>query len=259
MKSYFQRVVELNGSSRVYRILGFLATLIAIRFFLAHGQEAPRVLAESTLYFLAGIAGLTFHEWAHAAAATAAGDPAPGADGRLTLNPASHLDFLGSLFIVLIGFGWAKPVRLSPFRYIRRPWVLAGVTFAGPAANMVLAGISAFAMVSLSKSGVLQISTTRLDLIDVFSAHGFAAAFLLRMVLVNCILGVFNMIPIPPLDGGSMLMLAFTGDSEASGKIGSQGFLFLLILMAFTRVDTLVYDAGVAMTRTIFSLAATLA
>lgn len=255
MKSYFQRVVDLNGRARVYRVAGFLLTLVAVRFILAHGYGAPRVIADTGLYLAAGLMGVVFHEWAHAVTATAAGDRVPRMDGRLSLNPLVHLDFLGSLCLVLIGVGWARPVRITTNLYYRRPWTLAGITFAGPAANFILGTAAAGLLLFLTKSGFLQIPSARLDLIDIFTLQGLAAKFLLNLVLVNSLLGVFNLIPIPPLDGGALLMLAFTKDPGAAGRVSGHGFVFLLILMAFARVDTLIGEAGLAVARALFGLA----
>src|SRR3989442_13799468 len=84
------------------------------------------------------LVGLIGHEFAHAAVAVARGDQTPRLDGRLSLNPSHHLDPLGTIAIFLIGFGWAKPVRITPAR-MRRPLVAALVALAGPVANLVIA------------------------------------------------------------------------------------------------------------------------
>jgi Zn-dependent protease len=138
------------------------------------------------------VASLVLHELAHALVATRLGDPTPRDDGRLTLNPVVHLDPLGTLMFVLTAlvsdfiFGWAKPVMVQP-RYFRRPQVdMALVAAAGPATNFLIA----LACVGLLVHG--DFTGTTFDV-------------LVRAYEVNIVLGIFNLIPIPPLDGSRIL------------------------------------------------------
>ena len=138
------------------------------------------------------VASLVLHELAHALVATWLGDPTPRDDGRLTLNPVVHLDPLGTLMFVLTAlvsdfiFGWAKPVMVQP-RYFRRPQVdMALVAAAGPATNFVIA----LACVGLLVHG--DFTGTTFDV-------------LVRAYQVNIVLGIFNLIPIPPLDGSRIV------------------------------------------------------
>ena len=138
------------------------------------------------------VASLVLHELAHALVATWLGDPTPRDDGRLTLNPVVHLDPLGTLMFVLTAlvsdfiFGWAKPVMVQP-RYFRRPQLDMGlVAAAGPATNFLIA----LACVGLLVHG--DFTGTTFDV-------------LVRAYEVNIVLGIFNLIPIPPLDGSRIL------------------------------------------------------
>ena len=138
------------------------------------------------------VVSLVLHELAHALAATWLGDPTPRDDGRLTLNPVVHLDPLGTLMFVLTAlvsdfiFGWAKPVMVQP-RHFRRPQLdMALVAVAGPATNLVLALACAWAVLNLDLS-------LRVDEV------------LERAFQVNIVLGIFNLIPIPPLDGSRIV------------------------------------------------------
>ena len=128
---------------------------------------------------------LVFHEFAHGWVANKLGDPTAKYAGRLTLNPLVHLDMFGSLMILFVGFGWAKPVPVDS-RYLANPRKdMMKIAFAGPAANLLLAFIS----------GIL-IRTT-----------GYNGAFTTMMIMftqINIMLAVFNMIPIPPLDGSQI-------------------------------------------------------
>jgi Zn-dependent protease len=138
------------------------------------------------------VASLVLHELAHALVATWLGDPTPRDDGRLTLNPVVHLEPLGTLMFVLTAlvsdfiFGWAKPVMVQP-RYFRRPQLDMGlVAAAGPATNFLIA----LACVGLLVHG--DFTGTTFDV-------------LVRAYEVNIVLGIFNLIPIPPLDGSRIL------------------------------------------------------
>jgi Zn-dependent protease len=137
------------------------------------------------------LASLTLHELAHGVTATMLGDPTPREDGRLTLNPLAHLDPIGTLLLVVtlvattFAFGWAKPVAVQP-RYFRHPREgMAIVAAAGPATNFVLS-LACLIPIKLDVTGQ--------------TYQVFRAAF-----IVNVVLGVFNMLPIPPLDGSRVV------------------------------------------------------
>ena len=128
---------------------------------------------------------LVFHEFAHGWVANKLGDPTAKYAGRLTLNPMAHLDMFGSLMILFVGFGWAKPVPVDS-RYLANPRTdMMKIAFAGPAANLLLAFIT----------GVL------------IRATGYLGPFTTMLIMftqINIMLAVFNMIPIPPLDGSQI-------------------------------------------------------
>jgi Zn-dependent protease len=142
---------------------------------------------------LALVVGITVHEFSHALAATYQGDPTPQSQGRLSLNPLRHLDPLGTLFLLFAGFGWGKPVQFNP-RFLKNPRlgsVIVGL--AGPAANLLLIIIF----------GVLLRVFALQDWID---AESGLFIFLSSLLLMNLVLLVFNLIPIPPLDGSKVLL-----------------------------------------------------
>ena len=144
---------------------------------------------------IAGLPGLiiamTIHEYAHARVADFLGDYTPRMQGRLTLNPAAHIDPFGLLMLFIIKFGWAKPVMVNPanFRNPRRDDIL--VSAAGPIANLITAFVALLVMVILFKLGV-HMST------------GMRTVFSLIMIY-NINFAIFNMLPIPPLDGSHIL------------------------------------------------------
>ena len=142
------------------------------------------------------LVAFTFHEFAHAATADALGDPTPRNHGRLTLNPMAHLDLMGTLTLVLVGFGWAKPVPVNPYAVRRKtPAGMMLVSLAGPATNLLLGALAAiplrFGWVALSQG------TSAF-----FPSLG---SFLLEFLTINLALFFFNLIPLAPLDGEKVI------------------------------------------------------
>lgn len=128
------------------------------------------------------VISLSFHEFAHAFVAVYLGDFTPKAFGRYTINPIAHLDPLGSMLLIIAGFGWGKPVPINPFNFKNPLRDQALVALAGPMANFVLATFVALLIKFTGVSGVL-------------------FAFMYLIVLYNLFLGFFNLIPFGPLDG----------------------------------------------------------
>ncbi|HYI65978.1 MAG TPA: site-2 protease family protein [Candidatus Limnocylindrales bacterium] len=163
------------------------------------------------------LVGLTFHEFSHALTADQLGDHRPRAMGRLTLNPIAHIDPIGALMLVVAGFGWAKPVMVNTaaLRGGRRSMAL--VAFAGPIANVVVA--IAFAVVFRV-----------MDLAGVDS--GFFLNLVALIVQLNILLAIFNLIPIPPLDGYNVL-LAYLPPRQAVTvqRYAPYGIIVLLLLI----------------------------
>jgi Zn-dependent protease len=182
----------------------------------------PQVLVA----FVILIASLTFHEAAHAWTAYKLGDPTARMLGRLSLNPAVHVDVIGTLVFPLIamitGFpliGWAKPVPVDMrnLQHPRRDFAI--VAAAGPISNLILAAGGALIF---TLSGANAASAT----------NELIATGLIRFVLLNVLLAVFNMIPVPPLDGGNVLMGILPESMAAMiDKLRPWGFLLLYGLM----------------------------
>ena len=143
-------------------------------------------------FAVALIVGITVHEFSHAWAATQLGDNTARSQGRLSLNPVRHLDPLGTLLILVAGFGWGRPTPVSPsnIRIGARPG-MAVVALAGPISNMVVATLAALPV----QLGTLSIASGSLD-----------AQFLYQLVAWNIVLAVFNLLPIAPLDGFKVLL-----------------------------------------------------
>ena len=146
---------------------------------------------------------LPVHEFAHAFAADKMGDKTPFHMGRLTINPLAHIDPIGAICLLLTGFGWAKPVPVNPFRFKNQRAGMAITAAAGPLSNLVVAFI---AMIAYRVVGALEWSTeTILQYIRGEGALYFLIYILQYFILINIGLAIFNLIPIPPLDGSKIL------------------------------------------------------
>lgn len=157
---------------------------------------------------VAFVTGIAFHEFAHAWAANEQGDDTAARRGRLTLNPLAHLDPFGTLLLLLVGFGWGKPTPVNPLRLNRGPKAgNAIVAVAGPASNFFFATIAALPI----RFGVID-SVASFDNISSASGEEIAGLFLVFVVWINVVLGVFNLIPIHPLDGFKVLVGILPGD-----------------------------------------------
>lgn len=164
------------------------------------------------------VLGLTFHELAHGWVADSLGDPTPRYHGRLTLNPLAHVDVIGLILLFIAGFGWAKPVPVNPYNFrgnMRQGMVL--VSLAGPAANLVLAFLGAV----LLGLGVW--------------ALPYGYEILTAVVRINIVLAVFNLLPVPPLDGSKILAGLLPGRQAWLYTLESYGTIILLFLL-FTGV-----------------------
>jgi len=174
---------------------------------------------------------LAFHEYAHARAADYLGDDTPYYQGRLTVNPLAHIDWLGFFMLLLAKFGWAKPVQVNPLNFkgvdMRKGMML--VSLAGPGMNFLLAIVTAVVMkivYSLPHTDNTVIAMTLLQ----------------PLLLYNVVLGVFNLIPVPPLDG-SKIMAGILPDSQAVvlDNLERYGPIILLVLVFSGLIGTILW------------------
>jgi len=175
------------------------------------------------------LVGLTVHEFCHAMAAYKLGDTTARDQGRITFNPIKHIDPIGFLFIIFAGFGWAKPVQFNPenLRNLRRDKAI--IAAAGPLSNLVLA---------LVLIGVLRL--WRENLIPLPSDAIFMVVF--RAALINIGLFVFNLLPIPPLDGSHIAFSGLNLPMETQYqimKIGMPLLFGILIIQNFANITIL--------------------
>ena len=169
---------------------------------------------------------LTFHEYAHALAADAMGDKTPRFMGRLSINPLAHLDIMGTLLLVLAGFGWAKPVPINPNNFRNYREGMIKVSFAGVGANLFLCFLSVFIMLGMTKFQVLTNGTQE---------------FLYWTMLYNVWFAFFNLIPIPPLDGSQLLgqFLPPKMAYDYENLVGRYGVVILIVIV-FSGLSNLV-------------------
>lgn len=161
----------------------------------------PIQLIVSAVFLVPGLLlGLVLHEAAHAAVAVARGDQTPRLDGRLSLNPAHHLDPLGTIAVLLVHFGWAKPVRINPYR-MRHRFDPALVAAAGPLTNFLIALALSIPLKLAFASGL----GSNLQLTFAQSAVEILMTFAVVAFYLNVVLAVFNLLPIPPLDGYNLV------------------------------------------------------
>ena len=169
--------------------------------------------------FLLGLViGITVHEAAHATSAYLLGDDTAYREGRVTLNPASHLDVLGSLMLLMAGFGWGKPTPVMPSKLRGGVFGPVAVALAGPVSNLLIVAVCG-----------------ALFLIPAFQG-GYLALVVVMTAFTNALLFVFNLIPIPPLDGSKILFpflpRALNGFVDFMNQYGPM-ILFGLILVSF--------------------------
>jgi Zn-dependent protease len=189
------------------------------------GLSLPSLLARAVTLVVA----LTTHEFAHAWSAVRLGDDTPRLQGRLTLNPLVHLDPLGSLMLLVAGFGWARPVPVDPYAVTRRtPAGMMLVAASGPLANLLLAILAAIPFRLGLQAGMLPT---------------WFSTFLLEFMFINLVLLLLNLIPLFPLDGEKVAAyLLPPGGQALLARIRPYGpmiLLALIILGQFARIDVL--------------------
>jgi Zn-dependent protease len=189
------------------------------------------ILLKLSVMLVPGLLAITCHEVSHGLVAWHFGDPTARMLGRLTLNPLKHLDIIGTLMIFIIGIGWAKPVPVV-FENLRNPkrdmiWVAA----AGPITNLLLATLSAAllrAVVAFGNPASVSPVTFVIEPLVLMLAFS---------VYINLLLAIFNMIPVPPLDGGRVVVgLLPYRQSAAWSRIEPYGMLIIIVLVFFTNL-----------------------
>jgi Zn-dependent protease len=182
------------------------------------------------------IIGLSFHEFAHAKAADMLGDDTPRNQGRVTLNPLAHIDPIGIIALLFIGFGWGKPVQINPYNFKKRRRDSLIVDLSGVATNLILAVLFT-AILSLLKP--FQMEYFNYIVLGGEMTIGYLITeMVLAIISINIVLMVFNLLPIPPLDGFGVITEIFNlRKTNFYYKIYDKGFLILMVLIIFNVIS----------------------
>jgi Zn-dependent protease len=183
--------------------------------------DAPQLIG----LLVALLVGITFHEFMHAYVADQLGDHRPRAMGRVSLNPTAHIDPMGAIFFLIAGFGWGKPVQVNPYALRPGRFGMAYVAAAGPLANLVVASVAAVVFRGFVLSGIAD------------SPSDFAWQLLFAIVQFNVILGLFNLLPVPPLDGYNLVLPFLPADiAYQIQRYAMYGVIVLLLLVLLPRL-----------------------
>ncbi|MCI7145886.1 MAG: site-2 protease family protein [Clostridiales bacterium] len=186
-------------------------------------------LLDKILLIPAVIIGLSFHEFGHAAVAYRLGDGTPKAQGRVTLNPLAHIDWMGLAALFFCGFGWGKPVQINPYNFKHRRRDEFLVALAGVVMNLLTAVV--FAVIAHFLMGVIPNTTM---------GEGIWT-MIMYIIQINLVLMIFNLIPCPPLDGFNILAEIFGfGNTETYWRIYQYGNWILVAIIIFGITDRII-------------------
>ena len=224
----------------IYILIGILVLSSVVNY-----MDNP----ESFFFLLASIPGvlvaITFHEFAHGFAAYKLGDNTAKNEGRLSLNPKDHLDPLGSLMLLFAGFGWGKPVNVNPSNYTRKISMEKGeaiVSVAGPLTNIILAIIFSIIYCLVYKF----VGETFM-----LSSVGYVVMLLLSATIsINIGLGIFNLIPLPPLDGSKIIMPFLPYKAKQWFRNNEQIFYIIFVIIWVTGIAGLIISPAIQVVTT---------
>ncbi|PWM80103.1 MAG: site-2 protease family protein [Clostridium sp.] len=211
------------------RILYIIIAIFTVSTIVQYIQNPMELLA--LLLTLPGvIVAITFHEFAHAFVADKLGDDTPRRQGRLNLNPLSHIDPVGFFMLIFAHFGWGKPVEINPANFNRKRSMSAQealVALAGPVMNLIIAIVLT----------IILFTITTFTPTFILSTTGMLIGLTLQMAIsVNIGLGVFNLIPLPPLDGSKILMHFLPYNAKTWFENNAQIFYIVFIVLWVTNL-----------------------
>ena len=201
-------------------------------------------IRENLVLLIGLILSIAVHEFGHAISATKLGDDTPGNQGRVTLNPIAHMDPIGTLLapilflFVLPGsifFGWGRPVKITPGRFTRRISMRRGdtlVALAGPAMNLVMAMVLSGVLVGALAAGMDPAS----PILGAYHGQPYPFFGLRGVIMLNFILAAFNLLPIPPLDGGHLLLNAIPAHHRKVAEFIEQYGMWILLAVLMTGI-----------------------
>lgn len=211
-----------------------------LREIISNGFTEETVIELLALVFIVFCA-LPIHEFAHAFAGNLLGDETPRLGGRLTINPMAHIDWMGALLLLVVGFGWGKPVSVNMrnFKTKNKKLGMALVAFAGPLSNIIMAFISLLVMfIVVRASGIGLMEGGEFYIYN--NAEGTMAYSLVRFLMiassVNISLAVFNLLPVPPLDGSRLVSLVLPNKYYYKLMMYERYIAIAIMVLAFTNI-----------------------
>lgn len=243
---YEFRTPNNNGGSNFKdTLISILPTLgiflIAIFIFSAIGNSFQDLL-DKIIFLPILIISLVLHELSHAYMADFLGDPTPRLTGRLSLNPMKHLDLWGTLLFIFCGFGWAKPVQVDASNFRKPDKAMASVAMAGPLCNFLLAVIAIF---------VYKICGYFSDNLNFLKIMRYICIY---SSLYNLMLAVFNLLPIPPLDGSRLVHYMLPAQYKAKYYQFSQQYAIILFLLVFMYAGKMIAPIALQLTQSLWDL-----
>ncbi len=209
----------------------YIIIIILVLFAFAQYATNPGALFNLAISIPGVLIAITFHEFAHGYAAYKLGDNTAKMEGRLNLNPLSHIDPIGGLMLLVAGFGWGKPVHVNPSNYTRKYSMEKGeaiVSVAGPAMNLILAIVFTLIYYAIYKfTGITFLNST----------VGYIIMLLIQYTIaINIGLGVFNLIPLPPLDGSKIIMPFLPYNAKEWFRNNEQIFYIIFVVIWITGI-----------------------
>ena len=223
------------------RILYIIIAIFAVSTIVQYIQNPMELLA--LLLTLPGvIVAITFHEFAHAFVADKLGDDTPRRQGRLNLNPLSHIDPVGFFMLIFAHFGWGKPVEINPTNFNRKRSMSAQeaiVALAGPVMNLIIAIVLTIVLYTIGKFAP----------VFALTKVGFFVVLTIQLAIqVNIGLGVFNLVPLPPLDGSKILMHFLPYNAKTWFKNNENTFYIIFLVLWITNIVSYIIDPVIAVT-----------
>ena len=184
---------------------------------------------------------ITFHEFAHGLAAYKLGDNTAKNEGRLSLNPLDHLDPVGTLMLLFAGFGWGKPVHVNPTNYTRKISMEKGeaiVSVAGPLTNIILAFLLALVYEAFIKFASVEFLVS--------TVGNIIKLMIGSAITTNIGLGVFNLIPLPPLDGSKIIMPFLPYNAKQWFRNNEQIFYIIFVVIWITGIASIIISPAIS-------------
>ena len=219
----------------IYIILGIMVLAMVVQYI-----SNPGALVSLLISVPGVLIAITFHEFAHAFAAYKLGDDTAKREGRLSLNPLDHLDPIGTVLLLFAGFGWGKPVHVDPRNYTRRFSMEKGeaiVSIAGPVMNFVVAIVFALIYCAIFKfSGLSFLGST---------TGGVIMSIIGATISINIGLGLFNLIPLPPLDGSKVIMPFLPYKAKSWFINNEQIFYIIFVVLWLTGLTSYIISPAI--------------